>query len=346
MLPDNETRPNTEVIVGKRLRDLRIRRGLTLRALAECSGLNVNTLSLIENGKSSPSVSTLQLLAIALDVPIASFFATEPIEKRVIFTPSNARPRAVIGSTCFENLSQDLAQNAIQSFMVTVSPDSDSGSTMIVHTGHEFVYCLSGTISYQIDQAEYLLRPGDSLVFESHLPHCWKNPAQEPAQFLLLLQPSDHRDSPGVRHFSANLIKREVPMKIAVITDDETTISKHFGRARYYLVLSIENGKVTQRELRPKLGHREFSTLSHAEHTGHSGHGFDAASHDKHTQMAQPLSDCSVLICGGMGMGAYESLRRLEIEPLLTEIENIDDAVQAFLTGTLSNQTDLLHLHI
>ena len=62
-----------EVLVGRKLRELRNRKGLSLRALADRSGLNVNTLSLVENGKSSPSVSTLQQLALALEVPIATF---------------------------------------------------------------------------------------------------------------------------------------------------------------------------------------------------------------------------------------------------------------------------------
>src|SRR4030042_4855930 len=81
-----------EIQVGHKLRELRVRQGLSLRALADRSGLNVNHLSLVENGKSSPSVSTLQQLALALDVPISSFFESEPIKKRVVFTPANQRP--------------------------------------------------------------------------------------------------------------------------------------------------------------------------------------------------------------------------------------------------------------
>jgi transcriptional regulator with XRE-family HTH domain len=87
-----------EVLVGCKLRELRNRKGLSLRALADRSGLNVNTLSLVENGKSSPSVSTLQQLALALKVPIANFFESEPLEKRVVSTPADQRPQAAFGS--------------------------------------------------------------------------------------------------------------------------------------------------------------------------------------------------------------------------------------------------------
>lgn len=131
-------------------------------------------------------------------------------------------------------------------------------------------------------------------------------------------------------------------MKIAVITDNGSTISQHFGRAAYYAVLTIQDGKVTARELRSKLGHShvqgEHATSSHEEHRG-----MDAASHDRHTQMASAISDCQVVICGGMGMGAYESMRRLNIQPVVTDEREIDTAVQAYLAGQLVDHTEKLH---
>jgi predicted Fe-Mo cluster-binding NifX family protein len=72
-------------------------------------------------------------------------------------------------------------------------------------------------------------------------------------------------------------------MKIAIITDDEKTISQHFGRAIYYAVLTIENGQIVQREMRGKLSHKHVANESH-EHTGESDqrHGFDPASQSRH----------------------------------------------------------------
>ncbi len=105
-------------------------------------------------------------------------------------------------------------------------------------------------------------------------------------------------------------------MKIAFITDDGKTISRHFGRAQYYLVLEIEDGEVINREMRDKLGHFHFvNEEDHHEHVhnhgDNGGHGMDAGSHQKHTQMANAISDCEVIICGGMGMGAYRSMQSL-----------------------------------
>ena len=131
-------------------------------------------------------------------------------------------------------------------------------------------------------------------------------------------------------------------MKIAIITDDGKTISQHFGRAQYYLVISIEDGVAVNREMREKIGHNHFSAVGHEEH-GHEHHGSDEASHGKHTQMAQTISDCSAVICGGMGMGAYESMRRLNILPIVTDLSDVEVALRAYIDGKLVDHTELLH---
>jgi len=66
----------------------------------------------------------------------------------------------------------------------------------------------------------------------------------------------------------------------------------------------------------------------------------DEPAHDKHVQMANAISDCQVLLCGGMGTGAYESMRRLNIQPVVTDLSNIDEAVQAYVDGKLVDHTE------
>jgi predicted Fe-Mo cluster-binding NifX family protein len=132
-------------------------------------------------------------------------------------------------------------------------------------------------------------------------------------------------------------------MKIAAITDDGNTISQHFGRAAYYLVATVENGQIINRELRNKLGHAHFSNQPHSEANPGQPHGMDAASHNKHIQMAQAITDCEALLCRGMGMGAYESMRDQGIRPVVTDIVNIDEAVTAYIQGNIEDQVDRLH---
>jgi predicted Fe-Mo cluster-binding NifX family protein len=131
-------------------------------------------------------------------------------------------------------------------------------------------------------------------------------------------------------------------MKIAAITDDGTTISQHFGRAPYYAVLTIENDQIVNREMRDKLGHRQFvHEEGHLDDQGR--HGFGPGSQNRHAAMASAISDCDVLLCRGMGWGAYESMKQSGVETIVTDISNIEEAVQAYLDGTIVHGAGMLH---
>lgn len=132
-------------------------------------------------------------------------------------------------------------------------------------------------------------------------------------------------------------------MKIAAITDDGTTISQHFGRAAYYLVVTVEDNRIVNRELRNKLGHAHFVDQHHEAEQPGQPHGMDAASHNKHLQMAEAIDDCEALLCRGMGMGAYQSIQVRGIRPVVTDIAAIDEAVMAYVQGTIVDRVERLH---
>jgi transcriptional regulator with XRE-family HTH domain len=190
-----------EIDVGGNLRDLRSEKGLSLRSLAQLSGLNVNTLSLIENGKTSPSVSTLQQLASALEVPITAFFETHIARNNISYQKSGQRPQAAFAYGSLADLGAGLTLQGGQPLLVSLKPRANSGQTPIVHTGHEFVFCLEGRIAYTVEDKTYLLDPGDSLLFEAHLPHYWENAGAAISRSLLIMCPSDESDHPTDRHF-------------------------------------------------------------------------------------------------------------------------------------------------
>lgn len=198
---EDEAGPLAGIDVGGNLRRLREERSLTIRALADLSGLAVNTLSLIENGKSSPSVSTLQQLAAALNVPITVFFETLTPKSNIAFVKADRRPWAAFDDGILEGLGVGSAIQAVEPFVVTLEPNAGSGPQDIVHTGYEFVFCLEGRIAYSIEGYTYLLEPGDSLMFEAHLPHRWQNLGTVKSRSILVLYPTDERDSPTERHF-------------------------------------------------------------------------------------------------------------------------------------------------
>lgn len=194
---------NHQVNVGKRLRTLRGERRISIRALAEQSGLNVNTLSLIENGKTSPSVSTLQRLAAALEVPIIAFFEIETVPQSVVFTSASQRQPVPFLHGTLADLAKGFAHPGLEPFLVSLDPHAGSGENLIVHTGLEFVFCLEGSLGYEVNGQEFTLAEGDSLLFEAHLPHRWANLGETTARALLLLNPEDARDRADERHFEA-----------------------------------------------------------------------------------------------------------------------------------------------
>jgi len=129
-------------------------------------------------------------------------------------------------------------------------------------------------------------------------------------------------------------------MKIAVVSEDGITISQHFGRAPFYIIVTVENGKVVSREKREKLGHAQFATTSHRNVEEARGHGFSSESQTKHMRMAAAIADCEILITGGMGAGAYENMKDAGIKPIVTEITHIDEAVKAYIEGKLIDRTE------
>ncbi len=132
-------------------------------------------------------------------------------------------------------------------------------------------------------------------------------------------------------------------MKIAVITDDFKTISAHFGRAQHYQVFTVENGRIITQESRSKANHSQFAEQEHHDHHPGEGHGSDPASQHRHGAMMDPIADCQVLLAGGMGMGAHNALTTRGIQPILTDIQEIEPAVKAYIDGQLVDHPEWLH---
>ena len=132
-------------------------------------------------------------------------------------------------------------------------------------------------------------------------------------------------------------------MKIAVVSDDKSSISQHFGKAKYYVIYQIENSKVLNREIRTKLVHHNGVGRSgfRAEHE--CDHGYGKGAHIRHRGMIEIISDCQAMIAGGMGWGAYESLKNQDIDTVITDVKDMDKAVELYLTGKLTNLMQRLH---
>lgn len=164
------------VDVGNKLREMRETRGLSIRALARQSGLSANALSMIERGRSSPSVSTLYKVAAALDVPITDLFRSQSDRGEIVFCKAAARTRVPFTRGVWEGLGGESFVGRVEPFALTLESGASSGPHAMIHSGHEFVICLRGQLEYRVENETYFLEPGDSLLFSSQFKHRWRNP--------------------------------------------------------------------------------------------------------------------------------------------------------------------------
>jgi transcriptional regulator with XRE-family HTH domain len=199
---DKET---PSVDVGLRLKELRERRSVSLRELSRLSGLSTNTLSMIERGQSSPSVSTLYRLVDALNIPISAVFQNEPRREAIVYRSASERVHVPFPLGVWEGLGGEAFVGNVQPFMLSLESGANSGQHRIVHTGHEFVICLHGELEYEIGDQRFILKDGDSLLFAARLEHRWRNPGNVVTKVIIVLSGFEEFESPGAYHYSSEM---------------------------------------------------------------------------------------------------------------------------------------------
>jgi predicted Fe-Mo cluster-binding NifX family protein len=163
--------------------------------------------------------------------------------------------------------------------------------------------------------------------------------------------------------FSQEIIMKNETFKVAIVSEDGITISKHFGPAPFYEVFTIENNQIIKRDTKEKFNahplgqpHRHHvnnpeepalnaetnniqnqDSIIHAQGHHHGQHGHN------HNSMIENISDCNFAISRGMGYGIYSHLNNSGIEPIITDIVYIEDAVKALIEGTIINHHEKLH---
>ena len=174
-----------ELDIGSRIKLLRRQKGMTLRHLSEASGLSINAISRIENGQASPTVSSVHRLAMALGIPIAAIF-DDSIATETVLVRAGERKAITMKGRRMEPLGIGMVDNTSEPFYIILESGEESLSGSYEHPGEEFAYCLEGEVIFFIGEKACHLKPGDSLFFKSSQPHSWKNPAEQPARFLLI----------------------------------------------------------------------------------------------------------------------------------------------------------------
>src|SRR5512146_556343 len=155
----NMPREALSVDVGVRLHELREAQGISMRALATRSGLSANALSMIERGRTSPSVSTLYKLADALGVPVTEFFAPGLDKRRALLIKADERTRIPFAHGVWEGLGGEKFTGRVEPFVLTLESDVVSGLHTMIHTVYEFVDCFWCNLEYLVE--DQLYRPED-----------------------------------------------------------------------------------------------------------------------------------------------------------------------------------------
>jgi len=199
------------VDVAQRLQALREERDLSIRGLARLSGLSANALSVIERGKSSPSVSTLYKIAAALEVPVTAFFQESPDVRDLVFVKASQRDRIPFHRGLWEDLGGECFSGNVEPFTLTLEAGASSGRFSMGHSGHEFVFCLRGQLEYVVEEETYLMEAGDSLLFSANLEHEWRNPGDKVTNALFVLTGYKNNESPSQYHLVSNPQDEEEP---------------------------------------------------------------------------------------------------------------------------------------
>lgn len=207
------------VDVGSRLRELRQERGKSMRALARMSGLSTNALSMIERGRTSPSVSTLYKIAEALEIPITAFFRTEPAKDQIVFRKAAERTRISFQRGLWEGLGGEFFVGQMEPFMLTLESGASSGLYGMIHSGHEFVLCLRGVLEYEVEGQRFVLEPGDSLLFAARMRHRWRNYGKTVTNALIVLSSFERDERPSEFHLTSQQISEDIQTG-GIVEDD------------------------------------------------------------------------------------------------------------------------------
>ena len=179
------------VEIGKKIKDFRKAKGMTLKQLGEVSGFSISLLSQLERGQTSITINSLKSIASALEIELANFFQVTEKHDNVIFRSYELKGfRLNHSNFIYYSLANDTIDRVMDPIMVEVLPAEQEKIRPLSHSGEEFVYVLEGTLTVFMDDQEYTLYPGDSLHMLSTVPHEWVNLTNKPVKIISVNTPS------------------------------------------------------------------------------------------------------------------------------------------------------------
>lgn len=173
--------------VGELVRHLRTERNLSVRTLATRAGFSPSFVSQVELNQASPSIASLERLAVALGVTLGSFFREPTSSGPTITRAGKRRPLTSWWSRArIEPLTPMGAGHAFEALMITIAAGGSSGKRPYAHRGHQFAIVFDGELRLTLGEEVQTLARGDSVTFDAGTPHRWENVSKKPAQLLIV----------------------------------------------------------------------------------------------------------------------------------------------------------------
>ena len=178
--------------LGRRIRQLRIERSLTLDEVAARSGCSVGSLSQIERGIGNPSFNTLVKISHALEISVGRLLEAagthDPVVRRAERKRLAGSSTVVENGTSYELLTPNL-DGALEVLYLEIPPGASTQSTPFTHQGEEVGYILEGVHEVHLDGVAHVLRAGDAITYRSTVPHWYRNPGPETVRAIWIITP-------------------------------------------------------------------------------------------------------------------------------------------------------------
>lgn len=179
--------------IGRRVRQFRLNKELTLKDVSEATGLSKPLLSQIENNVSAPPIATLLKISKALDVDIGVFFQIRPTAHRIAVVRAKDRVKSIrrrgddgaaVAEYRYESLAHPFSFKRMEPFVVEIEPRKLDQLVHYQHRGEEFIFVLEGRVAFHAEDKVIILDPEDSLYFDSGIPHALRREGDATARIM------------------------------------------------------------------------------------------------------------------------------------------------------------------
>lgn len=186
--------PDRNMDIGERIKSLRIEKGLSIDDVAEKSGISAATITAIEDHALSPPLGNIISLAAAFRITLGELFGDSADAPFCIVRSDNRKTVSRFSSTdgksggySYESLGQQKQNRQMEPFLVTLAPAAPSPAEPNQHDGEEILFVLSGQVEVRLADHTDILNPGDSIYYDSTLPHVVSCHGDQPATILAVI---------------------------------------------------------------------------------------------------------------------------------------------------------------